>query len=167
MKIIKHNMLYEFFQKTKAKTSLLRWRILKPQFDKISVFYRKNEKLILIPTGKLMQFPANVDIEPAFALDLPTTREVLENQIQKCFNLCWTSTAKKLTKTSVIEKTLGYKSYKKVVENYDYCSLTHSKKDDTYTLIKTSKSKNLRYYEGIDFQRTWDKIDYDFILNVI
>ena len=138
------------------------------QFDEISVYYKKNEKLILIPTGELKQFPTNVDIEPAIVIDLPITQENLKHEIEKCFKLCWSTSVEKLTKEpSVIEKVLGYKSYKKVVENYDAITLTYNKVEKNYSILKSIKSKNFRFYEGIEFQYIWNKIDYDFILRLI
>ena len=138
------------------------------QFDEINVYYKKDEKLILIPTGELKQFPTNVNIEPAIVIDLPITQENLKHEIEKCFKLCWSTSVEKLTKEpSVIEKVLGYKSYKKVVENYDAITLTYNKVEKNYSILKSIKSKNFRYYEGIEFQYIWNKIDYDFILRLI
>ena len=62
---------------------------------------------------------------------------------------------------------MGYKSYKKVVENLDSFSLTYNKIEKNYTITQGLKAKNFRYYEGIDFQFTWNKIDYDFIYKLI
>lgn len=138
------------------------------QFDEINAYYRKDEKLILIPTGELRQFPTNIDIEPAIVIDLPITQEKLKHEIEKCFKLCWSASVEKLTKgPSIIEKVLGYKSYKKVVENYDEFTLTYYKVEKNYSIIKSIKSKNFRYYEGIEFRYIWNKIDYDFILRLI
>lgn len=138
------------------------------QFDEINAYYKKGEKLILIPTGELKQFSTNIDIEPAIVIELPTSYEDLKQEIEKCFKLCWTDSIELLRKEpSIIEKVLGYKSYKKVVENFDEFTLTYNKIENNYSITKSLKAKNFRYYEGIDFQYSWDKIDYDFIYRLI
>ena len=38
---------------------------MKFPFDKITAYYKKGERLVLIPKGELQQFSADIDIEPA------------------------------------------------------------------------------------------------------
>ena len=141
---------------------------MKFPFDKITAYYKKGERLVLIPKGELQQFSVDIDIEPAIVIELPTTLEDLKQKLEECFKLCWTASKETLTKgPSIIEKVMGYKSYKKVVENLDSFSLTYNKIEKKYTITQGLKAKNFRYYEGIDFQFTWNKIDYDFIYKLI
>lgn len=141
---------------------------MKFPFAKITAYYKKGERLVLIPKGELQQFSVDIDIEPAIVIELPTTLDDLKQEIEKSFKLCWTASKETLTKgPSIIEKVMGYKSYKKVVENLDSFSLTYNKIEKKYTITQGLKAKNFRYYEGIDFQFTWNKIDYDFIYKLI
>ena len=147
---------------------------LKKNFDRISIFYRKNEKLCLVPVGEWKPFHVDVDIEPVLIIDLPITADELKKQIQKCFNLCWTSVNNHVRKSmhekqepSPIEKALEYKNFTEVVKNYDSCNLVFQKKTKIFTFTKSQKAKTFHYYEGTEFEYSWESIDYGFILQLI
>lgn len=140
---------------------------MKELFNEIEIYCIKNEKLILFPTGELKAFPTNIPIEPSIIIDLPISVEELKAKIEECFKLCWSQTIETAPKgQSSIEKILKVKSYKNVVEMCDAYTIKFDKKEKKYYVIKDSKAKNLRYYEGLEFQYVWDAIKYNELISL-
>ena len=141
--------------------------VMKELFDEIEIYCKKNEKLILLPTGELKTFSTNIVIEPSIIIDLPISVEELKIKVEECFKLCWTQTIETAPRgQSSIEKILKVRSYKKVVEMCDTYTIKFDKKEKKYYVIKPLKAKNLKYYEGLDFQYEWESIKYEELIRL-
>ena len=81
--------------------------------------------------------------------------------------MCWTQTIETAPRgQSSIEKILKVRSYKKVVEMCDTYTIKFDKKEKKYYVIKPLKAKNLKYYEGLDFQYEWESIKYEELIRL-
>ena len=138
------------------------------QYEQISCYYSKGEKLFLIPKGELLPFGGGIDIEPAFELKVPFTKEELKESINKTFSLCWSAVVNGMPKgSSVIEKYAKIKGYKKIVEKFDFFTLTYDKTEETYSLMKSNKDIANRCYSGMEIISFGSNIDLDYIMNLL
>lgn len=138
------------------------------QYNQISCYYSKGEKLFLIPKGELLPFGGGIDIEPAFELQIPLSKTELEDNINKVFSLCWTVVVNGIPKgPSVIEKYSKTRGYKKIVQKFDFFTLTYDKNEKKYNLMKSFKDTDNKCYSGMETIEMGDKIDFDYIMSLI
>ena len=137
-------------------------------YNRVSIYYKKNEIIYLMPIGECIAFcGADTIIEPIEILNLPTNQELLLTEIEKCFDNCWKKVVTEIPKgLNIFEKLAKVKSRKQAVSTFDYLSLTLDKTTHNYSLAYNWK-KQKSYYENPDNYEMNDKIDFNFILSLI
>ena len=137
-------------------------------YKQISCYYSKKEVLLLIPSGELLPFGGEIEIEPIFEIKAPFKKAELEQKIEECFALCWSKTVDGFPKgQSVIEKYVNVKGHRKIVKMFELFYLIYEKDTKEYVLNKTFKSIAEGCYSGTEEIRFGEKIDYDCILHLI
>lgn len=140
---------------------------MKYNYNSISCYYSKGERLLFLPKGEFLPFGGAIDIEPVSELKFPVEKEILERKIKECFSLCWSKTVNSFPKVSIIEKYLKIKGYKKVVQQFDSFELAYNTVEKKYILSKFFKSPDYKSYSGMERIEMGSEIDYDFILRLI
>ena len=98
------------------------------QYNQISGLYSKGEKLLLVPQGELLLFGGGIDIDPVFELKAPFNKEKLKQKINECFSFCWSKIVNGIPKgPSIVEKYLKIKGFKKIVQQFEFFTLTYNK----------------------------------------
>ena len=115
------------------------------QYNQISCFYSKGERILLIPKGELLPFGGGIDIDPVFEVKAPFDKQELEQKVNECFSLCWSKIVNGIPKgPSIIEKYLNIKGFKKIVQQFEYFDLTYNKVEKKYSLITSVQDKFIR-----------------------
>lgn len=138
------------------------------QFNQISCYYSKGNKILLIPKGELLPFGGGIDIEPVMELNFPVTKDELELKIKECFSYCWSQTITGFPKgPSIIEKYLHIKGYKKIVQQFELFELTYNSVEKKYDIRKMNKSTDCKSYSGMELIEMGPNIDLDYIFNLV
>ena len=138
------------------------------QYNQISCFYSKGERILLIPKGELLPFGGGIDIDPVFEVKAPFDKQELEQKMNECFSLCWSKIVNGIPKgPSIIEKYLNIKGFKKIVQEFEYFDLTYNKVEKKYSLMKSFKAANYKSYSGMEIIELGSEINFDVILNLI